>query len=636
MPNKTPKTNEEQQNVLGTFEAVIAAAAETDTNKNPKVTIKGYNGGIMSVGYWGPVVINLAALRLPAAGTMPILFSHDTWSLDSLMGQATSIVNNGKEINISGEIMEVTDTAKQVMEFAKKGFKFQASVGVKPGKVRAIREDETVEANGQTFKGPFRLIEDGDLYEISIVPLGADGSTSAQIAASHQKEGMTIMSTQADNTPQTPEHIRAAAVAEQTRIQAVRNETKDHPEIQAKAIAEGWAVEKVQFEVIKAERDTLKAAAEQAKVQEERPGAPVVGKRAKVTIDKDVLQAAACMAAGMASPDKVFASDTCQKAHDLRIRSLTDLVRASLMAEGKSLDVTRHDTKAFIQAAFSSADIANVISASANKFVREGYGTVEQAWREVSNVRSVVDFKANTGVRLIMSNLLKALAPNGDIQHASISDETRTIQAGTKALMLTISRQDIINDDLGVLSDLPRRLGYASARTLNTDFWAAFKAALAANFSASAPKSNQTTGALTTTSLAAAEALFLALKDSDGNPIGVKASKLLCGTTAFKAARELFISTGMIGGSSKDTAGNVYQGLFKPVFSSYLDAAPWYLLADPMAMPVMETAFLNGNEEPVVETADADFSTLGINMRCYYDYGVAFAEWRGAVRSTGV
>ena len=122
---------------------------------------------------------------------------------------------------------------------------------------RAIREDETVEANGQTFKGPFRLIEDGDLYEISIVPLGADGSTSAQIAASHNKEGKTDMSTQADNTPQTPEQIRAAAVAEQTRIQAVRNETKDHPDLQAKAVAEGWTVERAQFEVIKAERDEL-------------------------------------------------------------------------------------------------------------------------------------------------------------------------------------------------------------------------------------------------------------------------------------------------------------------------------------------------------------------------------------------
>jgi hypothetical protein len=49
----------------------------------------------------------------------------------------------------------------------------------------------------------------------------------------------------------------------------------------------------------------------------------------------------------------------------------------------------------------------------------------------------------------------------------------------------------------------------------------------------------------------------------------------------------------------------------------------------------VEAAFLNGREEPFVETADADFNVLGVQMRCYYDYGVAFAEWRAAVYSTG-
>ena len=50
----------------------------------------------------------------------------------------------------------------------------------------------------------------------------------------------------------------------------------------------------------------------------------------------------------------------------------------------------------------------------------------------------------------------------------------------------------------------------------------------------------------------------------------------------------------------------------------------------------MQACFLNGNEAPVIETAQADFNTLGISMRCYYDYGVAFGDPKAAVRSTGV
>jgi hypothetical protein len=633
------KTENSEQNINALCDATITvqAASADGSAKNPTVSIVGYNGGIMEVDYWGPIVIDLAGMSIPTTQNIPILLAHSAYGLEGVLGQTTVITNDGKSVSFTGEIMEVKDSAKDVVAFAKKGYKFQASVGAKPLKVRAIREDETVLVNGQTLKGPFRLMEKTNLKEISIVPLGADGSTTAQIAASH-REGEQVMENMKDGTPQaTAEEVRAAAVAENTRIEAIKAHCKDNQDVMAKAIADGWTLEKAQTEMIKAENVALKAAAALKATREERPAPAIIIAGKSIKADKDVLLAAACMGAGMQSPDKVFSAENCEKAQDLRIRCLTDLVRASLAMEGKVLDVSsKQDTKEFLRAAFSSASIATIISATANKFVREGFGETELTWREVASVRTVSDFKTYTGVRMVMANLLKELAKNGEIQHGSLSEETRTIKASTKALMIGITREDIINDDLNVLSDIPRRLGFAAQRTFNTDFWAAFVAAIAANFSASAPLSNQTTGPLTLATLKAAEALFLALKDADGNPMGMKATKLLCGTTAFTPARELFISTNVLGGSTKEAASNIYANMFKPLFSAYLPAAPWYLLSNPMAMPVMEACFLNGNQEPVVETADADFNQLGIQMRCYYDYGVAFAENRGAVRSTGV
>ena len=77
--------------------------------------------------------------------------------------------------------------------------------------------------------------------------------------------------------------------------------------------------------------------------------------------------------------------------------------------------------------------------------------------------------------------------------------------------------------------------------------------------------------------------------------------------------------------------------------SSYLSNAQytgnsgkaWYLLADPNDMPVIEVAFLNGQQMPTVESADADFNTLGIQMRGYHDFGVAKQEPRGGVKMKG-
>jgi hypothetical protein len=633
MPNK--KDDLTPVVALGTC-SIQAAMGDGAEKKLPTVDIEGYNGGKMTVGYWGDIVVDLTGLE--ARDSTPILLSHSAWSLETVLGQTSKVLNDGQRLRLTGAIMAETETVKQVLTLAKNGFQFQASIGAVPKKYRFIDEKETATANGQTHQGPFYLMEQSTLREISIVPLGADGSTSAKIAASHEtpkpKEG--IMEAQ-KQTPQEPtaESIRAAAVAEDSRVMKVREIAKDYPEVSAQAVKEGWSPERTELETVKAERAILQAKIKQHEQQDERPAPPNINRGVKAKVSTDALVAAACMGAGMKAVDKAFPAETCEAAADMKVRSITDLFRCALAAEGKPLNATRHDTREFIAAAFSSASIANVVSATANKFVREGYGAVEQSWREVANVRSVVDFKANTGVRLVMSDLLKALAPTGEIQHGSLSDETRTIQADTKALMLAVSRKDIINDDLGVLNDTPRRLGFAAGRTFNTNFWAALEAAVAANFPSDSSLANYTTGALSLTTLATAERLFLALKDADGNPIGMRATKLLCGTTAYQKAREIYISNALVGGTTKDGAANTYVGMFSPVFSSYLAAAPWYLVADPMGMPLMEAAFLNGNEAPTVETADADFNLLGIQMRCYYDYGVAFAERRAAVYSTG-
>jgi hypothetical protein len=48
-----------------------------------------------------------------------------------------------------------------------------------------------------------------------------------------------------------------------------------------------------------------------------------------------------------------------------------------------------------------------------------------------------------------------------------------------------------------------------------------------------------------------------------------------------------------------------------------------YLLAEPGDLPVIEVAFLNGQESPTIETAEADLNVLGVRMRGYHDFGCA-------------
>ena len=64
-------------------------------------------------------------------------------------------------------------------------------------------------------------------------------------------------------------------------------------------------------------------------------------------------------------------------------------------------------------------------------------------------------------------------------------------------------------------------------------------------------------------------------------------------------------------------------------------ALKWYLLGDPADIATIEIAFLNGVRNPTVESAQADFNMLGIQMRGFFDFGVAFQEYRGAIAMKG-
>jgi hypothetical protein len=95
--------------------------------------------------------------------------------------------------------------------------------------------------------------------------------------------------------------------------------------------------------------------------------------------------------------------------------------------------------------------------------------------------------------------------------------------------------------------------------------------------------------------------------------------------------------------STKYPIANPHQGKFRAEVSRYLtnshytgnSSKAWYLLADPSDVPVIEVAFLNGQESPTIETAEADFSVLGVQLRGYHDFGCNLQESRAGVKSKG-
>jgi hypothetical protein len=355
-----------------------------------------------------------------------------------------------------------------------------------------------------------------------------------------------------------------------------------------------------------------------------------------------VVEAALCLAGGLPNVEKVFDQKTLELADKRRNQSSLQEVLVEAARKNGYSGVNRIHAGnigevlagAFprVQASgFATHSISNVLAATYGKFLLQGYTAVESTWDRIASIRPVSDYKTVTGVRLNGGFEFEDVGPSGELKSAEATDETRTIRAKLTGRLSSITMVDIVNDDLGALTQVPARLGRGAAIKLNRDFWTEF----ALNNATFYQRETAAAGnALSITSLRTAVTSYRKLTDPDGNPLGMTPSMLLVPPELEITAAELMGGSLLITGeNSTRTNVNVLAGRFQVVPSSYLTSATtWWLVMNPADLPCMEVAFLNGQRTPTVQQADADFNQLGIQVRGFFSYGVAKAESRAAYR----
>jgi len=142
------------------------AAASVNTRKLPGVQIVAYNGGTMTVPMWGLIAIDLAGLEL---GTVPILADHES-RRSGVVGHGRALVQDGKLI-VAGSVSAAGAAAKEIVEAARNGFPWQASVGVQVIEHEQVQAGRRIEVNGKTVTAPqdgLTLVRRGKLREVSI------------------------------------------------------------------------------------------------------------------------------------------------------------------------------------------------------------------------------------------------------------------------------------------------------------------------------------------------------------------------------------------------------------------------------------------------------------------------------------
>ena len=567
-------------------------------------------------------------------GLGTVLFNHDR---DAVVGHIEKVWiedNRGKALVRFDEDEQSDAIFKKVQSGTLQG----VSVGYTIKRYEVLEDDSTTSTNGR-FTGPAYVITDWEPLEISIVSVPADPTVGVGRSA---EEIHTSIDRQEDNTRMDQEknlevqEVKSAPVETgltQADLQkAMEQERKRTSEITAmfrdfdvegadEAIVLGKSVEEAREMVM----DQLRA---------RNKGVSVTMGEAESDKFRAAAQDAVLMAAG------IPVADAAPGAQELRGYSMVEMARESLRRESGST-VNFGDNMELARAAINSTStFPAIMSNLANKSVMVGFNEAETTYQVWAGKGSNRDFKEAARVALSEAGTLELVPEGGQFKQDSFGEASARTKVATYGKLFSLTRQAIINDDLGLFSKIATKYGSAAKRLVNKMVYAQLTGNVkmqdnVALFDAKHGNVAGTGEALSVKAIAKAITAMRRQKGITGEAtLNITPKYLVVPPELEMTAYQIVNSTAAVDGVNSGVA-NPYKGRFIVVADAELtDPDAWYLVADATQHDTIEVTYLNGVETPRLETRQG-FDVDGIEYKVAFDCGVSALDFRGVFKNAG-
>jgi len=446
--------------------------------------------------------------------------------------------------------------------------------------------------------------------------------------------------------PSTVETRAAAIASERERVTSIHTLCRAHEMDQAfedRHIKDGTAIEAVRAAVLE------KLAAGSSETRQQVTIVPGADARDKWIRGAEAWLLQRSAMAAMVAQHLGITVDKIDPG-EFRGMTLLDMARESLVRAGQSvrgLDRMQLAGQAMAYRANyqTTSDFAVLLENTMHKVLRAAYAITPDTWSRWCGIGSAVDFRVQNWYRMGSLTVLDALNEAGEFKNKAIPDaEKATYQVATKGNIIGITREVIVNDDLGAVARLASMLGRAAKLTIEKAVYTqlGLNSGLGPTQSDSqalfhANRANVGTGAAISMAALDADAAVMAIQtDQNGQDIlDLKPNVLL-------VARALEGTAKSINGAEydPDTTGklqkpNIVKGMFSDVVGTgRLTGTRRYLFADPSIAPVFMVSFLEGMQEPVLESQDG-WRFNGVELKARLDFGVDVVDFRGAVTNAG-
>lgn len=579
-----------------------------------------------------------------AGGAAPVLDSHGTWHIEDQIGVVESAWIDGA-IGRAVIRLSAREDLAGIVQDIRDGIIRNISVGYTVERYEVVREVGVLPVYRAVRWTPVELsfvtVPADALATTRTQPQAAQGTPCEIIGAlrrTHEETRMneTDEQQQGTDTPVTPD-VAAIERAANQRAADITALAQRHGMADKAAdwIRTGQSVDQVRARVLDdlAQRDQA-AGGHHNRVQ---GGVDQVDKHRAAAVE-------VLMARGNV---QVKPGEVVRIASDNPFRSLTllDMARGCLEQAGvRTGGMSKMELvgRAFTQ---SSSDFPLLLESAMHKTLQAAYAVAPDTWSRWCATGSVADFREHPRYRLGSLPNLQDLTENGEFRNRPISDGDRSrIRASTKGNIINLSRQAIINDDLGAFLGLATAFGRAARRTIEADVYA-----LLTSGGGNGPTMQDglplfhashgnigAAGALTVSAVDNARTLMARQTDVSGQEfLDLRPSIWLGPMELGGTARVINDSQFDPDANNKLQRANMVARIFGDIVDTpRLSGTVWYAVANPADAPVIEVAFLDGSDAPYLELENG-FDVDGARWKARLDFGVAAIDWRGIVRGPG-
>lgn len=566
-------------------------------------------------------------------GLGTVLFNHDR---DAVVGHIEKVWledNRGKAL----VRFDTDEQSETIFQKVQSGTLQGVSVGYAIYRYEVLEDEDTKSTNGR-FNGPAYVVTDWEPLEISIVSVPADATVGVGRSA---EEIHTSIDTQEDNTRMDQEKTLEVQEVKSTPVEtgitqedlqkAMEQERKRTSEITAlfrdfdvegadEAIVMGVSVDEARAMVM----DQLRA---------RNKGVSVTMGEAESDKFRAAAQDAVLMAAG------IPVADAAPGAQELRGHSMVELAREALQREG--LKANFGDNMELARQAINSTSTFPAIMANlANKSVMVGFNEAETTYQIWAGKGSNRDFKEAARVALSEAGNLELVPEGGQFQQDFLGEASARTKVATYGKLFSLTRQAIINDDLGLFSKIATKYGSAAKRLVNKMVYAQLTGNVkmqdgVALFDSKHGNVAGTGEALSVKAIAKAITAMRRQKGITGDAtLNITPKYLVVPPELEMTAYQIVNSTAAVDGVNSGVV-NPYKGRFVVVADAELtDPDAWYLVADASQHDTIEVTYLNGVETPRLETRQG-FDVDGIEYKVAFDCGVSALDFRGVFKNAG-